>query len=150
VGISFSNDIPNLSKSIIVECWYITRDIRYPRASRVPHAVSKPGDRKREGCWADDRETAKAKAQIPASLRVKTIVRDPKEQSLRLLRSLGPELHQRVHQSIRTEDENANNGGIPPAIVIILQVDSVEIVASIPKLANTATRRRLRIDEIRA
>ena len=41
---------------------------------------------------------------------------------LRLLGSLGPQLHHAVYQGIAADDEDDHDGGIPPAIVIVLDV----------------------------
>jgi hypothetical protein len=135
-----------LSKSIIVESWY---DKRSQEPKGLAHDTGKTGDKKRIRHWSDNTETGKASNKLESPILGPFRAKQATRTSLRLLRSLSPQLHQRIHKRIRTKHKNNNNRRIPPTVVIILEVDGIEIITPIPKLANFATTRRVWINEIR-
>lgn len=65
-----------------------------------------------------------------------------------LLGGLGTELHQNVYQSVRADGKDDNNGRIPPAIVVLLQVEGSEVILTLGVRAHLALRRRIWVDEV--
>jgi hypothetical protein len=68
--------------------------------------------------------------------------------SLRLLRRLGPNLHKRINQRITRERKQHTDRRIPPAIVVILQIDRVQVIAAAGVLADPALLESIWVDEV--
>jgi len=67
---------------------------------------------------------------------------------LRLLRSLRPNLHERINKRIPRESEQDANRRIPPSVVVIQEVDRVQVVAAAGVLAHPALLESVRVDEV--
>ena len=70
------------------------------------------------------------------------------EKLLGLLATLRPQLHEQVHHAIGGKDENDNDGGVSPAIVVAIDVERAQIVASAGVLAHLAARGGLWVDQV--
>ena len=68
----------------------------------------------------------------------------------RLLRLLRPQLHQQIHQRIGTEGEKSHDGRIPPAIIVLLQIQRLQVIAPHRILAHLAPTRRIRVHQVRS
>ena len=68
--------------------------------------------------------------------------------SLGLFRSLGAKLHHEINERIRTEREDDDDPRVSPSIVVCLEVDGGEVVASVTILADATVRSRMRINQI--
>ena len=69
---------------------------------------------------------------------------------LRLLTRLSPQLHENINQRVTRNGKDDTDSRIPPSIVVVVQVDRVQVIASPSVLADSAVSSRLRVDEIRA
>ena len=67
---------------------------------------------------------------------------------LSLLASLSPELHEQVDQSVTRKRKQNTDRCIPPAVVVVIKVDSVQVVATTAVLADPAVSRRIAIDKV--
>ena len=67
---------------------------------------------------------------------------------LGLLGSFRPQFHHQKHQSVDTKYENNNEAGIPPAKVLLCEVQSLEVISTGGVLANAAIGIRARIEEV--
>ena len=67
---------------------------------------------------------------------------------LSLLASLSPELHEQVDQSVTRKREQNTDRCIPPAVVVVIEVDSGQVVATTAVLADPTVSRRIAIDKV--
>ncbi|KAK8219846.1 hypothetical protein M8818_000820 [Zalaria obscura] len=61
---------------------------------------------------------------------------------------LSPQLHTQVNHGVTADCEDNNDSRISPTIVIVLQLQIVQVVTSPGVLADPASARRLRVDEV--
>ncbi len=73
-----------------------------------------------------------------------------KEPLRRLLRRLGPQLHQQKHHQITAQRENHHHPRIPPPLIVAPQVQTRQVVATTAILAHATALCSLWIDQVRA
>jgi hypothetical protein len=76
------------------------------------------------------------------------MLQTPSTSLLRLLAGLRPQLHQPKHERITRQRKNNADRCVSPAIVVAVEVDSVQIIAALRVLANLAIAYRVRVDQI--
>ena len=67
---------------------------------------------------------------------------------LSLLGRLGPQLHECEHKSVTGKSKDDTDGSISPAVVVVLQVESSEVVAATGVLAHMAVGSGIRVDQV--